>query len=95
MTNSEAAIEMGKALYRLSKDEDFAYLRTEWDERIKDIDDQLRGWDEADANSAAKLSRLAHRRNALVDLREWIDETIQLGIREKIKADARSQKVSA
>lgn len=81
------AIELGLRLYRLMDNEDFQPLLQEWDKRIDNHKAQLRASSSVYDCPPHITSHISQRLEELVSLREWIDDEIESGGREKMKQE--------
>ncbi len=81
------AIERGRALHRLLANDDFAVLLKEWDERINTLASARDNWEGHTPEHNSILVSLSLRLGALKSLREWIDDEVEIGGREKMKQE--------
>lgn len=86
--SDKAAIELGLRLHRLMENEDFAPFYAELVSRIANRNLQLEASATAVVCDPHVLSHIAQRKDELVSLREWIEDGIERGGREKMKQDA-------
>lgn len=85
---NEQQIERGRALHRLKTNPDFAILLREWDERIELLIAARDSWDESPLFDSHSLTRIVHRLSSLKSLRDWIDDEIAIGGKEKMRQES-------
>lgn len=88
------AIELGQRLHRLMENEDFAPFLAELDSRIEGERAALE-LSGSVINVPPHISaNCAQRLNALMSLRDWLDDEIERGGKERMKEIAVSEAVS-
>lgn len=85
------AIELGKKLHRLMENEDFAPFLAEIDSRIANRKAQLAACSTDPFCLPHYIAHQAQRVDELVSLRDWLDDEIERGGRERMKEIAVSE----
>lgn len=89
----KAAIDLGSKLHRLMENDDFSPFLAEFELRIANCKERLEGSGGAVDIPPHLSSNYAQRLNELVSLREWIDDEIERGGREKMKQQGEQEQV--
>lgn len=93
MKFNEQQIERGRRLSRLMSHPDFEPLLAEWKERIELAEGKRHSWQPVLGNELLAAAEMERR--ALQELRDWIDEEIELGGLELQRKQQADDKVRA